>query len=128
MVGALVLSGGQDRDGWNDLAAAAFGMMAAVAAAAIVWVLLLVRGARRVFPAGRRAVPVVLTIGSGAAASVGAGLLVAVLGDGDGIPGALLLLPVPAVLLSAAVFPWWQRRLDRAAAAVPGGCTNRTFG
>lgn len=120
LVAALVLSGGQDRDGWEDLAAVASGMVAAAAVAVIAWVLLLVLGARRLFPRGRRTVPVLLTLGAGAVAAAGAVWVTVVVGAEAELPGATLVLPVLVAVLSGAVFPGWQRRLDRADAEPRG--------
>ncbi|WP_199422447.1 hypothetical protein [Actinotalea solisilvae] len=103
-------------DGWAGLAAVVVGVVAAVLAAVLTWVIGLVVGARRYFPRGSRAVAVLLTLGT---AALGSAALIVLL-DATGVGGGAvtgsenkLLVIIAMVALSAAVFPWWERRLSR---------------
>ncbi len=116
IVGAIVTDA--QTDGWGGLVGVVIGVLVGAATAVLAWVIGLVVGARRSFPRGSRAVPVVLTLG---AATLGSVVLIALL-DVAGVSGGAvtgsetnLLAILAVVLASAAVYPWWAGRLSRRA-------------
>lgn len=115
-MGALVSD--EATDGWAGLAAVVVGVLVGVVTAIVTWVVGLVVGARRYFPRGSRIPAVLLTLGT---AAVGSAAVIALL-DVAGVSGGAVtgsetnvLVIVAVVALSAAVFPWWERRLSRRA-------------
>ena len=112
----LMTAGNDDRDGWGDLAAAVMGMFAGAVVGTVLWVAGLVWLSRRLFPRGRRAGAVALSV-------VAAALLLSVLlqledllGGGSelrellGLVGLMLVVGAPSI-----VFVLWDRRATRAA-------------
>lgn len=111
----LQLSSDAATNGWADLAAVVVGVLVGAVTAVVTWAIGLVIGARRYFPPGSRAVPVLLTMGTTAIGSAAVVALVRAAGGGGDALGfehhALAVLAV--VAFASAVFPWWERRLAR---------------
>ena len=97
-------------------AAVALGVAGAVAAlagaltAVVLWVAGLALAARRCFPAGRRAVPVLLAAGSGVVLAWVV-ITAALSGALDLVVAAWTVLVVWAA--AGAVYPWWGHRVAR---------------
>ncbi len=96
-VGLLALAAASPGDDWASLGAFLVGAVAGLAVSAAAYLAALVMAARRLFPAGRRAAPVLLTLlGEVAVAGYGAMLLAVQRPTSGGWTSLVLLLAVTA--------------------------------
>lgn len=98
--------------GWQDLAGVVLGMLAAVLVGLVVWLVLVVRAARRTVPRGRRVGAVLLLLAVWVLGTLG--VWWAVRGPGGGLETPAFAIVAGASLVSAllgcAVFGWWAAR------------------
>lgn len=103
-----------DPEPWADLGRFLVGLALAALAGLVVWVALLARAARRLFPAGRRRRPVLLSVGLVAGTWVLLGVASAVLTELDVMGTALGRTGTAVAVLVVAVGPGLVfRRADR---------------
>jgi MFS family permease len=121
VLGLVLMARASESDGWAALGAFVAGLVLGVSVAAVAYVLALVVAARLLFPAGRRAGPVLLALlGPVAVTSIGAALLAPLRPTAAGASVAFALFVAAAAGCGPAAFVWCgaSGRLRRAAVAV----------